>query len=52
MDVKKSLIATLSLVAITAVADPAPVADLSRSSNRSLPASPPDLVLLKNAYQP
>ncbi len=34
MDVKKSLIATLSLVAITAVADPAPVADLSRSSNQ------------------
>lgn len=35
MDVKKSLITALSLFSIAVMADPAPVADLSRSSNKS-----------------
>lgn len=38
MDVKKSLITALSLVAVAVLADPAPVADLSRSSNKSYAA--------------
>lgn len=40
MDVKKSLITALSLVAVAVLADPAPVADLSRSSNKSYAAQP------------
>jgi tol-pal system protein YbgF len=38
MDVKKSLIAALSLISIAVLADPAPVADLSRSSNKTFGA--------------
>jgi tol-pal system protein YbgF len=38
MDVKKSLITALSLISIAVLADPAPVADLSRSSNKTFGA--------------
>ena len=38
MDVKKSLITALSLISIAVIANPAPVADLSRSSNKTFGA--------------
>jgi tol-pal system protein YbgF len=38
MDVKKSLITALSLISIAVLANPAPVADLSRSSNKTFGA--------------
>lgn len=38
MDVKKSLITALSLVSLAVIANPAPVADLSRSSNKTFGA--------------
>jgi len=38
MDVKKSLVTALSLISFAILANPAPVADLSRSSNKTFGA--------------